>query len=75
VPLAALQHPIAHSAVPGLDALIPAALSRAPTLPSSVPFVPDGAKPVVFDKPLLKTVEMRLTLVPVVVNSAIWADT
>jgi hypothetical protein len=69
VPLAPFQQPTAHSSVPGLEALIPATLSRAPTLPSSDPVNPGLARPALW------TGEMRLTKVPLVVISATWADT
>jgi len=45
VPPAPFQQPTAHSTVPGFEPLIPARLSSAPTVPSSVPVNPAAFSP------------------------------
>ncbi len=67
VPPGPFQHPTAHSTVPGDVALIPATLSRAPTLPSRVPPNEDV-------RPLFTVTEMRLARVPSGLNSVTLAE-
>jgi hypothetical protein len=54
VPPAPLKQLATHSSVPGADALIPATLSRSPTLPSSSPLNGDVTPVITFETELTK---------------------